>query len=155
MTPEETVKFLQESIKRISEAKSKAVVVGLPKEKVGSRVYGDGMTVIDIGAIHEFGTATIPRRSFLRDPFSIREDELAAAIAAEFSQVIEQGKPVTQALGVIGVQAQSISQEAFTTRGFGAWPDISPETKQRKGSGQTLIDTGLLRQSITWQVRNN
>jgi len=53
---------------------------------------------------------------------------------------------------LIGVKAQSISQGAFTTKGYGQWQELSPKTVEKKGSSQILIDTGTLRNSITYQV---
>ena len=54
---------------------------------------------------------------------------------------------------MIGTVAVNISKGAFTTRGYGEWPDITQATKDAKGSSQVLIDTGILRGSITYVVR--
>lgn len=153
MRPEETIKLVTQYIKNLEKAKKSAIYVGLPKEKVGGKVYGTGINVIEVGAIHEFGSGPIPQRSFLRVPFSVKQKELEKALTNQFRLVATQGKDATKALSVVAVLAQSIAQEAFTTRGFGKWPDISEETKRRKGSTQPLIDTGTLRGSITWVVR--
>jgi len=42
---------------------------------------------------------------------------------------------------------------AFLTRGYGEWLDITDATKEAKGSSQVLIDTGTLRNSISYVVR--
>jgi len=95
---------------------------------------------------------TIPRRSFLRTPFSIKDKELRRATLKQFIAIFN-GRSINDALGLIGVTAQNISQEAFITRGYGSWKDIATATKTRKGSSQSLVDTGTLRNSITWVVR--
>jgi hypothetical protein len=136
----------------LADASRKAVFVGLPAEKVGHKIYGDGLTVLTVGAIHEFGAGNNPTRSFLRVPFAIKKKELNVAIAAQYEAVTE-GKKVDTALGLIGVIAAQVSKGAFTTLGYGSWPEITDETKRRKGSSQTLIDTGILRSSITWAIR--
>ena len=138
----------------LKEASRKAVFVGLPSEKVGSKVYGDGMTVLRVGAIHEFGAGPIPQRSFLRVPFRIKAKEMNAATAIQFTAMM-LGRPVDTALGRIGAIATNISKGAFTTLGYGDWPAIQPETARRKGSSQTMIDSGILRGSITWVIRDN
>lgn len=153
MKPEELLKKTQQMAKNIQAAKRGYVAVGLPLEKVGGKVYRDGMSVIDIGAIHEYGAPPNPRRSFLRLPFDAKRDELNAAIAQQFEDVFERGKSAAQALGLIGVAATNISKGAFTSRGYGQWPDIKQSTKNRKGSSQVLIDTGTLRNSVSYVVR--
>jgi hypothetical protein len=152
LTPEQMLERTGAHLANLEKAKRGYVAVGLPSEEVGSKVYGDGQTVATIGARHEYG-AGVPRRSFLRVPFTTKKDELTKAIAKQFEDVFERGKKAEQALGLIGTVAVNISKGAFTTRGYGEWPDITQATKDAKGSSQVLIDTGILRGSITYVVR--
>ena len=191
MTPQETLQHTEKMIAQLEELKRKAVFVGLPKEKVGGKVYGDGMTVIRIGAIHEYGakikhpggtryvigpdgnarfvsnsfvgpvtgvtkphTITIPQRSFLRVPFRTKRKEVNQFIAKQFEAVSNGDISPDIGLGRIGVMTANISKGAFTSLGYGEWKPITAETVRRKGSSQTLIDTGILRSSITWVVRD-
>jgi len=128
------------------------VAVGLPSEEVGGTVYGDGQTVAQVGAQHEYG-AGVPRRSFLRTPFAVKKDDLDKDIAKQFEDVFNRGKKAEQALGLIGTVAVNIVKGAFLTRGYGEWLDITDATKEAKGSSQVLIDTGTLRNSISYVVR--
>ena len=84
--------------------------------------------------------------------FFIKKNELSKFINKQFNKVIDQGMPAETALELIGVKAQSISQEAFANNGYGQWQSLSPKTIEKKGSSQPLIDTGTLRNSITYQV---
>ena len=152
LTPEQMLANTRAYLANLEKAKRGFVAVGLPSEEVGSKVYGDGQTVATVGARHEYG-AGVPRRSFLRVPFTTKRDELSTAIAKQFEDVFQLGKSAEQALGLIGTVAVNISKGAFTTRGYGEWPDITQETKDAKGSSQVLIDTGILRGSITYVVR--
>ena len=152
MTPEQMLKNTGAYLKNLEKAKRGYVAVGLPAEEVGGTVYDDGQTVAQVGAQHEYG-AGVPRRSFLRTPFDIKKDDLDKAIAKQFEDVFKRGKKAEQALGLIGTVAVNISKGAFTSRGYGEWPDISAATKEDKGSSQVLIDTGTLRNSITYVVR--
>ena len=152
LTPQQMLENTAAYLKNLEKARSGFVAVGLPAEKIGGKVYGDGQAVATIGARHEYG-AGVPRRSFLRVPFTTKKDELTKAIAKQFADVFESGKSSEQALGLIGTVAVNISKGAFTTRGYGEWPDITQATKDAKGSSQVLIDTGILRGSITYVVR--
>jgi len=152
MTPEQMLENTTAYLKNLEKAKHGYVAVGLPAEEVGGTVYDDGQTVAQVGAQHEFG-AGVPRRSFLRTPFSAKKDELETAIAKQFEDVFKRGKKAEQALGLIGTVAVNISKGAFTTRGYGEWPDITDDTKDAKGSSQVLIDTDTLRNSTTYVVR--
>ena len=152
LTPQQMLDRTGAYLANLEKAKRGYVAVGLPSEEVGGKVYGNGQTVATIGARHEYG-AGVPRRSFLRVPFTTKKDELTKAIAKQFEDVFERGKSAEQALGLIGTVAVNISKGAFTTRGYGEWPDITQATKDAKGSSQVLIDTGILRGSITYVVR--
>lgn len=148
---------LQDTInleKQLRLAKRASVDVGLISDKVGGQVYGDGQTVLQIGAIHEFGTEDIPQRSFLRVPFQMKRKEMSEFIRGEFSKIASGKRTTAKAMGRIGAKATNIVKGAFTTKGYGTWPDITPATKQAKGSSQPLIDTGTLRNSITWKVKD-
>ena len=53
---------------------------------------------------------------------------------------------------MIGTAAVNQIQEAFQTEGFGEWKPNSPYTIANKGSAMPLVDTGSLRQAITFEV---
>ena len=148
--------YTTEMADRLVQIKKKAVFVGLPNEKVGGKVYGDGMTILRVGAIHEYGVPHrgIPQRSFLRAPFRIKRKELNEATAKQFEAVMTGKRDVDVGLGRVGIVATNISKAAFTSMGYGEWPAITDETKRRKGSSQTLVDTGILKGSISSVVRS-
>lgn len=152
MTPEQVLQKTRHMANAIREMNGKSVEVGLPAESGSSKVYDSGETVIEVGAQHEFGEG-VPQRSFLRTPFNVESDSIRAAIDNQWMAVVE-GASVDQALGVIGAKATNVSKGAFTSRGYGQWQDISAATKEAKGSSQVLIDTGTLRNSIMWVIRD-
>lgn len=164
MTPEQSIasakKKLEEEERRLANmerAKRLTLKVGLPAgEQASSKAYkSDGQksapTVLEVGIWHEYGTETVPMRSFLRGPFEFNKTALSNFIAAQFSRV-EKGVDADKALGLVGVFAVNISRGAFKTKGYGVWADIKQSTKNAKGSSQVLIDTGILRNAITWVV---
>lgn len=134
------------------------VKVGLPEsEAATSKAYlSDGdksaPTVLEVGIWHEYGTQFVPMRSFLRAPFLTKEADIRKTIDGQFHLVLEKGLDIEVALGRVGLAARNISVGAFKTQGYGEWPDIKQSTKDAKGSSGILIDTGLLRNSITWVV---
>lgn len=158
MTPEETLSFVEKQLSNMEKAKSLSVKVGLPAgESATSKAYtsdgqGPAPTVIEVGVWHEYGTQNIPQRSFLRGPLNAKSGELDKVLQTQFNLVLEKGMEVEKALGRVGLAARNISVGAFRTRGYGVWKDISQATKEAKGSSGVLIDTGLLRSSITWVV---
>lgn len=186
MTPKETLALVEKQLSAMEKAKSMSVKVGLPAgETASSKAYtSDGQaaapTVLQVGIWHEYGTKSIPQRSFLRGPLDIKKADLKQALETQFNLVLENGLDVEIALGRVGLTARNISVGAFKTQGYGEWPALSPLTIElrraggaksgkdvgnaakasqsafwqpaRSGEAKPLIDTGLLRSSITWVV---
>lgn len=156
MKPEQVLKKTTSYLEEMRKAKKMVVKTGLPADKVGSKVYGDGMSVMRIGAIHEYGYPPIPQRSFLRMPFELKSADIGNFIKAEYVKVLESGSTAEKALGRIGVMTSNISKEAFRTNGFGLWPELAESTikyKAKKGKSTPMVYSGILRGSITWSVQ--
>ena len=127
--------------------KSAQVKVGLPKGKGGS--YEDGSSVIEVGSWHEFGTDKIPERSFIRVPVQQNMQKYKSLAQKEVKKIYEGKQTVDGALGILGLFMSDRMKASFTDND---WAENSPFTVALKGSSTPLIDTGQLRQSITWQV---
>lgn len=158
MTPQETLDLVEKQLSNMEKAKTLSVKVGLPAgESATSKAYtNDGATpaptVLQVGVWHEYGTEHVPMRSFLRGPLNAKSADMDKVLQTQFNLVLEKGMDVEKALGRVGLAARNISVGAFRTRGYGVWADIDQATKEAKGSSGILIDTGLLRSSITWVV---
>ena len=158
MTPEEVLKEQGRKLAAMVRASTAIIKVGLPaEEQATSKAYkSDGQssapTVLEVGIWHEYGTSLIPMRSFLRGPMETHWGVLKKSIGVQMNLVMENGLDIEVALNRIGMAATNVCKRAFTTRGYGVWLDIKQATKDAKGSDQVLIDTGLLRNSITWVV---
>jgi len=133
--------------KQVKLAKKTAIKVGVPAD-VG--VYKSGETVAEVGSYHEYGLG-VPRRSFLRMPFKVKEKELRQALKAGYKNVLNGGEAIIN-LNKIGIVAQNISKTAFKTSGYGQWKPLKKDTIKEKKSSKILIDTGRLVQSITFWV---
>lgn len=124
------------------------VYVGIPR---GAGNSEDGTPLVQIGAIHEFGAKHIPERSFLREPLLAKQKDLAKVFRQLMPRVARGELTLLQALDQVGAKAASISQEAISA---GISPANDPKTVKRKGSSKPLIDTGRLRQAVTWEIRH-
>ena len=108
-------------------------------------------------------TIVIPARSFLELPFKQQIKKLEKYMFEKFGDEDIEGieywiatkgdfESVAQMLGIAGVR---LVNEAFETSGWGEWLPNSPLTIAQKGSALPLVNTGKLRQSITYEVEKN
>jgi hypothetical protein len=153
LTPQDMLKFTKNLEQEMLKAKKMTVAVGITADSATSKVYESGATVLQVASWHEFGRGNNPIRSFLRIPFDIKSKEINNFIEKQFSEVLEGKKDTEKALGLIGAFATNISKGAFTTMGYGTWAPLDPDTIDAKGSSTPLIDTGILRRAVNFEVR--
>lgn len=126
------------------------VKIGLPAGTTGSY---DGVSIIEVGAVHEYGSPArnIPQRSFLRVPMYINRDKIKKLIFSEYNNIINGKGDVMTSLHKMGAYGEGISKASFKNND---WTPVTTQTQKRKGESKTttLIDTGQLRQSITFVV---
>ncbi len=125
------------------------VMVGVPAGKTEE----DGTSLALVAAVNEFGSQDghVPERSFLRA--GIREN------LAEFKRMNEvtlkalaNGRTTEgHALGLLGELAKSKVQDKI---GRGPFTPNAPSTIAKKKSEKPLVDSGNLRQSITYEIRH-
>jgi len=152
------LKEIDKYTKELESLSGQEVVVGIPASK-NKNHDGEVTTLAELGAIHEYGApdVNIPQRSFLRAPLAANVNELFKTLSKDlkFSKI-----DTKTALGRLGAKGQSIVLKAFNTQNEGTWISLKPKTvsnrKKGKGSGSVkpLIDTGQLRQGITFEVRD-
>jgi hypothetical protein len=122
------------------------VQVGFPSN---SGKYEDGATLAEIAAINELGSSTAPSRPFMRQSFENHEDELQDA-CDEVYTVISDGGTTQQGLEELGAYLVGLVQEEILEGGFA--PNAA-STIAKKGSEQPLIDSGYMRQSVHFQIK--
>lgn len=112
----------------------------------------DFQTNSEIGALHEFGGANMPKRSFLRVPLTdLLKGKLEASGAfteAALKRVIKE-RSIFPWVKNISEVALDIVLGAFETGGYGKW---RPSKMSRKKVKMTLVETQQLRNSITEDV---
>ena len=121
---------------------NKAVLIGI-RGDAGTTDDGS-MTLATLGAIHEFGTPTIPERSFLRTGV---DDAKPDIIGIMESRLAKDG--VDKTLGLIGLTAQNAVQSKIVNL---RTPANEASTIAAKGSSNPLVDTGGMLGSITYVV---
>ena len=121
--------------------------MGLPAG--GANAYPDGTPVISVGVWNEFGTERIPERSFLRA--GIREGTQGyKALNRVNLRLLQAGKKsAREAMGELGLLAQGDVQAKINDV---SEPPNADSTVAIKGSSNPLVDTGHLKQSITFEV---
>lgn len=125
------------------------VVVGVPKS-TPPREDTDDVTMAEVAFFNEFGTRTIPERSFLRATVD-KNREKYFRIHEKLIDSFYLGQANARvALGLLGEQAKADVQATITA---GVPPPNADVTAERKKSSKTLVDTGALRQSITYEIR--
>ena len=112
-------------------------------------VEKDGTSVIDVAEWHEFGTATIPERSFIRAWFDEAEPQLRQDFAALMRTVAAGKRTRAEVLELMG---QRMVGQVQARMAAGVPPPNAPSTVRRKGSSTPLIDTGVLRSSVTYRT---
>lgn len=152
-----TVDKMASVIKAINELGAKDVLVGIP-EGCTDRKSGDPATNALIGYVQEFGSPAnnIPARPFLipgvQDIQKPAADRLKVAAQRALSGDLSQAEKQLHAAGLIG---QNSARAKINSN---IQPKLSERTlAARRARGvtreNTLIDTGQLRNAITYVIR--
>ena len=121
----------------------KAVKVGFPKGKAEA-------DVVSIAIWNHFGTSRgIPARPFITIAMFKNRQEIRAALRKIAKGTVENGTPLATQLPKLGVFGAGKIQDQIANN---TPPLNAPSTIRQKGSTRTLIDTGRMRQSVTWEI---
>lgn len=148
------LKGLDQIIKALK-IKAPSIHVGILSDKATRSKSGKATANnAEIGSFHEFGTSTIPMRSFLRVPLSNKlEVEMIKSNALDknvLKKVIKEGTLIPW-MEKIAILAEGIVLGAFDSGGYGEWKGWK-DSSYSNNTGQLLVDTQQLRNSITSKV---
>ncbi len=118
------------------------VAVGFPRGKTTNFVISKAIW-------NEFGTRRIPERPFFRRALRANRGKYVKLLAARAKEVIEGRTTTDKALNQLGLLAVGDIQHEITVLNH---PPNAPATIKAKGSSKPLIDTGEMRQSVTYRV---
>lgn len=145
----------EQLVKGLESLTKQDVLIGLPQSAPSRRT--STITNAELAFIHSKGSPinNIPPRPFLEPSI---EHNLQAILAGQ-KQILNLAlKGQTAALpagfAALGLLGQNLAKRWFTDSRNG-WAPNTPATIARKGSDKPLIDTGALRQAITYVVRSN
>jgi hypothetical protein len=122
---------------------------------LGSDSARDGdLTNADLAVIHIFGSIknNIPPRDFLKMPLEMKKKELMKVLDSETAKRALSAGDYEAVFEILGIAAEGIVQQAFSSAGFGQWPALAASTKRAKGSSAPLIDTAELRRAQSSDV---
>ena len=107
-----------------------------------------GEEVVIYGAANEFGTDTIPERSYLRSTLDANRKTYGVMMAKALKAAMG-GTPIIIAAQKV---ADQMAVDVKRTILSGVSPALDEATIKAKGSSQTLIDSGTLLHSIVGTV---
>jgi hypothetical protein len=110
---------------------------------------GRAVTVADVATWNEFGTGSIPQRSFIRAWFDESQDFIRETLRSQMA-LVAQGKLTADKAAERVALACEGSMKKRISRGVP--PPNAAETIRRKGSSKPLINTGQLRNAIRGKV---
>lgn len=128
-----------------------AVRAGVFADKNNGGDEREGVTNVELAAIHEMGTADgrVPARSFLRSTFEEQKNKYVSILRRALPRVLEGKLTARTMFDALGQTMVSDINHKVRS-GAGVPPPLKPATIARKGSGRPLIDTGRLLAAITW-----
>lgn len=144
-------------LKQVKALTAQEVLVGVPAENAG-RNDGDAINNAEIGYVQEFGAPerNIPARPFLLPGVEEAMPKIIDRMKAGGAKALS-GDPgaASKTLNAVGLMAQNAVRAKINE---GIPPPLSPRTlADRRARGRTgekpLIDTGQLRNSVTYVVR--
>lgn len=129
-------------------ARERTLTVGI-HEEAGAASSGD-TTVADIASINEFGLG-VPARSFIGAWAEEREAQHKDDLG-KLAQAVVKGSVADIGQGLEQLGEKYVGEVQSRIAG-GISPPNAPATVARKGSSTPLIDTGVLRSSVTKAVK--
>ena len=120
-----------------------------------NETYANGMTVARVAYINEYGV-TVPERPFMRRSATSLKRDMQFKRLARKSIVKDPDKMRKRGIRLsvngrarLGLYIVRRIQQTITDL---HWPPNAPSTIARKGSSNPLIDTGHMRQSVSWRI---
>lgn len=118
--------------------------------QAGEATSEDGVDICDIAAWNEMGTEHTPARPFMRQTVDNNESKIESFCSKQ-ARSIGSGGNAQGVLRKIGVFAKGLVQETIES---GSFAPNAPSTIRKKKSDKPLIDTGRMRQSVNYTIKN-
>lgn len=115
----------------------------------GEHPNSDGALISEIAHWMEFGTIDIPARPFMRTAIGNHMPEYVQITKDSFKMVQKDQMSPKDFHGIIGEKVKSDIQREIV---WGFFEPNALSTILAKNSSRPLVDTGIMRQSISWEV---
>ncbi len=109
-------------------------------------------TVAQVGAWQEYGTPTAPARPALQTAFDEHGDDFRDASRKALSDLVDGRADFDELAPRLGDAATEAVRKTIDRAAEWADP-LSERTIAKKGHAQPLLDTGTLRDSVSWAER--
>lgn len=131
---------------------SRHIVVGIFGSNA-EKSHGN-LTNVELAAIHEFGApgAGIPQRSFIRAGVDKKKITIQKTMVRTTRGYVSGKISADLAMQIVGDVALDAIVERINSN---IPPALKPRTIARKQSRVALIDTGRLKQSLSYEVRKS
>lgn len=144
-------------LKTVKAAKRSYVTIGL-HEGAGTYPESPGGTtaspsVVEVGLWNEFGTKSIPERSWIRSAIDGNVSKINELREQMALNILTKNWTVQKALEKIGFEIQNMIQNKIRSNVPPPLAESTAKAKQDRGVAPvTLIDTHLLHDSVTYKV---
>lgn len=138
--------FNLEKIKKTLLAlKNKELQVGIFPDAIDDK----GGRIVDYAIANEYGTSKIDSRSFMRSTADEKKELWFFDVDKIVESVTKGDLEVDRKISLLGEQMVNDIKEKILSN---VPPPLNPATIKRKGSSRTLIDTGNMKNSITFKI---
>lgn len=152
-------KYVDELLKKIGHRVNSYVSIGIHQdagtyEDAGDiKGYGEPVSVVEVALWQEFGTESIPSRSFIRTTMDDNSSKINAWRTEMIENILFKGWTVEKALEAIGLRIQILIQNKIKSNVPPPLAESTANAKLAKGRpAVTLIDSGLMLRSVTYKV---
>ncbi len=127
----------------------RAAIFGPSTVKVGF-IQGEAPAdQVAIASYNEFGTSRIPERPFFRNAMSENKGSYGTLMRNDAKRIVTGEQTMSRTLDRLGLKAQGDVQQSIVDLQS---PPNAPATIKAKGSSNPLINTGSLRQSVSFKI---
>ena len=130
--------------------KNTEITVGIQGQEARLQDPDSDASLADIAVYNHFGTKHIPERPFLQLALDNNKAEILKRFKGSMRLITEGKVTAPTQLDRLGAYLVALVQQEISSN---IQPANAPSTIRRKGSSRTLIDTGRLRQSVTYEIR--
>lgn len=134
---------------------SSAENMALEKVKIGlpdnAGTDDEGVSLHFIGMVHEYGSyaRNIPKRPFIQPTIEANQRKYAEYLKSKTMKILLRRTTLKKELSIVGEAGKADIQKYMVEGSFTA---LSEKTIKAKGSSEPLIDTGQMRNAITYEI---